>query len=97
MTSQASQAVGALLLVGLLAAPAGTAHRLTTHPYSGLVLAGLLAITELWAGLGLSVLIPQLPPSFTITAVASIVYLITYALTRTPTSPTPQAEHGDLM
>lgn len=32
-TCEATQAVGALLLLGLLAAPAGTAQRLTSRPY----------------------------------------------------------------
>ena len=34
--AEATQAVGALLLLGLLAAPAGAAHRLTARPYLGL-------------------------------------------------------------
>ena len=38
VAAQATQAVGALLLLGLLAAPAGAAHRLSTHPYRGLAL-----------------------------------------------------------
>ena len=32
VTAESTQAVGALLLLGLLAAPAGAAHRLTANP-----------------------------------------------------------------
>jgi zinc/manganese transport system permease protein len=72
--AEASQAVGALLLLGLLAAPAGTAQRLTTRPYSALLLSAGLAVGEVWAGLALSYTAPALPPSFAILAVATGVY-----------------------
>jgi zinc/manganese transport system permease protein len=72
--AEASQAVGALLLLGLLAAPAGTAQRLTTRPYSALLLSAGLAVGEMWAGLALSYTVPALPPSFAILAVATGVY-----------------------
>src|SRR6202171_2218061 len=42
VAAQASQAVGALLLLGLLAAPAGAAHKLTTSPFRGLLLSAVL-------------------------------------------------------
>ena len=44
VTAESTQAVGALLLLGLLAAPAGAAHRLTAGPYAGLALSGLIAV-----------------------------------------------------
>jgi zinc/manganese transport system permease protein len=74
--AEASQAVGALLLLGLLAAPAGAAHRITTRPYLGLALAAILAVAEVWAGLALSALASRIPPSFAILAVATGVYVI---------------------
>ena len=37
VAAEATQAIGALLLLGLLAAPAGAAQRLTTRPWLGLV------------------------------------------------------------
>lgn len=74
--AEATQAVGALLLLGLLAAPAGAAHRLTTRPYAGLALAAILAVAEVWAGLALSALASRIPPSFAILAVATAVYVI---------------------
>ena len=39
VAAEATQAVGALLLLGLLAAPAGAAQRLTANPYRGMALA----------------------------------------------------------
>jgi zinc/manganese transport system permease protein len=74
--AEASQAVGSLLLLGLLAAPAGAAHRLTDRPYHALALSAGLAAAEMWAGLALSYAVPQLPPSFAILAVATAVYAI---------------------
>ena len=43
-------AVGALLLVGLIAAPAGAAHRLTGRPWIGLALAAGIAVASMWIG-----------------------------------------------
>ncbi|MEY9928283.1 zinc/manganese transport system permease protein [Catenulispora sp. GP43] len=73
-TAEATQAVGALLLLGLLAAPAGTALALTDRPFRGLALAAALAVGEMWAGLTLAYFVPRMPPSFSITAVATAVY-----------------------
>lgn len=73
-TAEATQAVGALLLLGLVAAPAGTALTLTDRPFRGLGLAVVLAVGEMWIGLALACLVPRMPPSFSITAVATAVY-----------------------
>ncbi|MFB9452083.1 metal ABC transporter permease [Streptomyces antimycoticus] len=73
--AEATQAVGSLLLLGLLAAPAGTAHRLTARPYPALALSAGLAVVEMWAGLWLSHAAPRLPPSFAILAVTTTVHL----------------------
>lgn len=75
--AEATQAVGALLLLGLLATPAGTALRLTARPFLGLGLSVLLAVGEMWAGLWLGYLIPVLPPSFAILATATLAYGLT--------------------
>jgi zinc/manganese transport system permease protein len=75
---EATQAVGSLLLLGLLAAPAGAAVRLTDRPYWGLGLAAGLAVAEMWAGLAAAAWIPQCPPSFSIMAAATLVYAATY-------------------
>jgi zinc/manganese transport system permease protein len=80
--AEATQAVGALLLLGLLAAPAGTAQRLTTRPYPALLLSAGLAVAEMWAGLALSYTVPTLPPSFAILAVATGGYALALLGTR---------------
>ena len=69
--AEASQAVGALLLFGLLAAPAAAAARLTDRPWPGLALAAVLAVAAMWAGLALSYGVPVLPASFAIMALAT--------------------------
>jgi zinc/manganese transport system permease protein len=82
--AEATQAVGALLLLGLLAAPAGTAQRLTARPFLGLALAAALAIAAMWIGLFLSYVVPAVPPSFAILAVATGGYALALALTGRP-------------
>jgi zinc/manganese transport system permease protein len=77
----ATQAVGALLLLGLLAAPAGAAQRLTARPFRGLWLSAAIAIFSVWAGLVIAYAAPKIPPSFGILAVATAVYLVAIALT----------------
>ncbi|HET6293747.1 MAG TPA: metal ABC transporter permease [Kribbella sp.] len=75
----ASQAVGSLLILGLLAAPAGAAQRLTDRPFRALFLSAALAVGSMWAGLTLSYVVPKVPPSFGILAVATAVYAATFA------------------
>jgi len=77
---EATQAVGALLLLGLVAAPAGAAHRLTANPYLALAVSGALAVLAMWAGLTLSYLIPNLPPSSAVIAVATAIYVVSFAV-----------------
>jgi zinc/manganese transport system permease protein len=81
VAAQATQAVGALLLLGLLAAPAGAAHRLTANPYRGLLLSTLFALAAVWLGLTLSYVFPTLPPSTMIIVVAVGTYILALALT----------------
>ena len=76
VTAEATQAVGALLLLGLIAAPAGAAHQLTTQPLHGIALSGAFAVLAMWAGLALSYAIPSLPPSTAIIAVAAATYVL---------------------
>ena len=80
-TAEATQSIGALLLLGLLAAPAGAATRLTANPYHALGLSATLAVLCTWLGLTLSYLIPKLPPSSAIIAVAASIYLLAYLAT----------------
>ena len=78
--AEATQVVGALLLLGLLAAPAGAAVRLTARPYRALWLSAALAVAAVWAGLGLNHVVRRLPPSVAIIAVASAFYALTFFL-----------------
>jgi len=84
VAAEATQAVGALLLLGLLSAPAGTAHRLTSNPYTGIGLAAALALAATWGGLVISYLVPDLPPSSMIISLAVGTYLVASLATRTP-------------
>ena len=85
--AEATQAVGSLLLLGLLAAPAGAAIRLTDRPYRALALSAGLAVLEMWAGLFASYAVPKMPPSFAIMAVATAVYAATFLIRRPATGP----------
>jgi zinc/manganese transport system permease protein len=73
---EAVQAVGALLLLGLMAAPGGAAQRLTARPFVGLVISTAIAVSSMWIGMLLSYLIPSMPPSFAILAVATLAYVV---------------------
>ncbi|MGN5377179.1 metal ABC transporter permease [Streptomyces lasalocidi] len=88
----ATQAVGSLLLLGLLAAPAGAAIRLTDRPYRALALSTALAVLEMWTGLFASYAVPRMPPSFAIMAMATAVYAATFLIRRpAPASGTKTA------
>ena len=76
ITAESTQAVGALLLLGLLAAPAGAAHQLTNRPYRGLVLSAALSLLAVWGGLALSYAIASLPPSSAIIGLAALSFAL---------------------
>jgi zinc/manganese transport system permease protein len=76
VAAEATQAVGALLLLGLLAAPGGAARLLTDDPWWGLALSAALALASMWGGLALSYAVPSLPPSFAVIALASGAFAI---------------------
>jgi zinc/manganese transport system permease protein len=82
VTAESTQAVGALLLLGLLAAPAGAAHQLTARPYRGLALSALLAVLAMWGGLALSYAVGSLPPSSAIIGLAASGYAVSALLGR---------------
>lgn len=92
VAAEATQAVGALLLLGLLAAPAGAAQRLTTRPWTGVALSAALAVASVWGGLALSYEIAWLPPSPAIVFLASAAYAAALAgtVSRRP-GPAPPA------
>jgi zinc/manganese transport system permease protein len=70
----ASQAVGALLLLALLAAPAAAAQRLAIRPYAAMGLSAGIAIASMWIGLAVSYRMRDVPPSFSITATLTACY-----------------------
>jgi len=79
---EATQAVGALPLLGLLAAPAAAAQRLTDRPYRGLALSGALAVAAMWTGIALAYFVPSVPASFAIVASAVGLYVAAAMLGR---------------
>jgi len=74
-TAEATQAVGALLVLGLVAAPAGAAQQLTVRPFVALGLSVAFSVGAMWIGLTVAYLAPQLPPSFAIISVATATYV----------------------
>lgn len=90
----ATQAVGALLLLGLVAAPAGAAQRLTARPFVAVWLSAGIAVGSMWIGLTVAYLAPKVPPSFGILAVATATYLGAIAATSTHTGRRPGRRSG---
>jgi len=74
VTAQSTEAVGALLLLGLIAAPAGAATQLTARPYLGMALSGAIAVGAMWGGLALSYAVASLPASTAIIGLAAAAY-----------------------
>jgi zinc/manganese transport system permease protein len=80
VAAEATQAVGALLLLGLIAAPGGAARLLTDSPWRGLALSAVIAVASMWIGLSLSYLIASLPASSAVIGVAAAVFLLAAAV-----------------
>jgi len=78
--AQATQVVGALLILGLLAAPGGAAARWSARPAVAVPLAAAIAVGSVWVGLGASYALPSMPPSFSVIATATAVYAVTAAV-----------------
>jgi zinc/manganese transport system permease protein len=74
--AEATQIIGALVVLGLLAAPAAAAARLTTGPWQGFWLSAGLATAVIWIGVSIAYAIPQAPATFTIMSAAATIYLI---------------------
>ena len=106
IASEAVQVSGALLILGLMAAPAAVARNLTTRPYAGLALSAGVALTATWAGIALSYAVPTLPPSFAMMAVLFGLYLLSAGRatmsgarrsTWTSSTPTGRPQPGQLI
>jgi zinc/manganese transport system permease protein len=76
VAAEATQAVGALLLLGLLAAPGGAARLLTDSLWRGLVLSAAIAVFSMWTGLVLSYRLPSLPPSSAVIGTAAALFAL---------------------
>jgi zinc/manganese transport system permease protein len=74
--AEAAQIIGALVVLGLLAAPAAAAARLTTHPWRGFWLSAILATAAIWIGVTIAYALPAVPATFTIMSTAAMIYLI---------------------
>jgi zinc/manganese transport system permease protein len=73
---EATQAIGSLLLLGLLAAPAAAAQLLTASPWRALALSTAIAVGSMWAGLAMSYAAPTVPASFAVISFATATYLV---------------------
>jgi len=82
MVAQLVQVVGALLLLGLITTPAATAHRLTARPWRATAASVAIAVATVWAGLWLSYLRADLPPSSAIVGTGFCAWLAVEAATR---------------
>ena len=82
VAAEATQAVGALLLLGLLAAPGGAARLLTVSPWRGLALSAVIAVGSMWVGLALSYEVTSLPASTAVIGAAASAFLFAAVLSR---------------
>ena len=79
--AEATQIIGALVVLGLLAAPAAAAARLTTRPWRGFWLSAVLATAAIWIGVIIAYAVPAAPATFTIMSTAATIYLIAAVIT----------------
>ncbi|MGH2913589.1 MAG: metal ABC transporter permease, partial [Solirubrobacteraceae bacterium] len=77
VSAEGTQAVGALLVLGLVATPAGAAARLTCRPALGIALSASIAVGATWGGLALSWAVTTLPASTAIVGLAAGAYALT--------------------
>jgi len=78
--AESVQAVGALLVFGLMVTPAAVAQNLTTRPYAGMALSAAVALVAVWLGLTLAFFISY-PASFFITALAFGAFIVSIGVT----------------
>lgn len=72
--AEGTQIIGALVVLGLLAAPSAAAARLTNRPWHGFWLSAVLATAAIWGGVTLAYVIPAAPATFLIMACAAAIY-----------------------
>jgi zinc/manganese transport system permease protein len=74
--SEATLAVGALLVFALLLLPAAVAHKVTTRPYVGMALSATLAVVTTWIGVAIG-FYTDYPSSVCISLLAFVAYVAT--------------------
>jgi zinc/manganese transport system permease protein len=74
--AEATQIIGALVVLGLLAAPAAAAARLTTRPWHGFWLSAVFSVAAIWIGVAIAYAVPAAPATFTIMSTAAALYLL---------------------
>ena len=72
-------AVGTLLIFALVITPAATANILAGSPFKAMVIASVLCLVSIWAGLVLSAMFPA-PPSFTIVTLSTLFWALAKAV-----------------
>ena len=87
--AEASQVVGALLILGLLATPAAIAHRVCRRPGVAALTSTAIAVAGTWAGLTLSYAAPDIPPSFAIVGLLFALYVTISIAARLPFATHP--------
>ena len=79
--AESVQALGALLIFGLMVTPAAVAQNLSTRPWVGMALSAGIAVAVVWLGLVVAFYI-ALPASFLITGLAFVLYLASHLARR---------------
>jgi zinc/manganese transport system permease protein len=86
--AESVQAVGALLVFGLMVTPAAVAQNLTTSPYAGMAVSVAVSVLAVWVGLTLAFYVAY-PVSFFITALAFGTFIVSLAISRRPKKGAP--------
>ena len=79
--SLASQVVGVLLVFALVIGPAGIAARFSRSFWPGMITSIAIALFSVWSGILLAILTGW-PPSFWITAILFVLYIMTESISR---------------
>jgi zinc/manganese transport system permease protein len=89
--SEATLAVGALLVFALLLLPAAIAHKVTTRPYAGMALAATLAVVMTWMGVAIG-FYTDYPSSVCISLLAFVAYVAAIGFGAIPSRAGPVHE-----
>lgn len=93
--TMAVQVVGTLLLFALVVTPAATAITWTPRPAYAVLSSAGIALVSVWVGLVLAVMF-DLPPSFFIVSIATVIWFATWVLARRARPPAAEpVPHGD--